>query len=60
MVKNPSAMWETWVRSLGLEDSPGRGHGNPLQYSGLEKAHGQRSLVGYSPCSHKESDAVSD
>ena len=21
MVKNPSAMWETWVRSLGWEDS---------------------------------------
>ena len=21
MVKNPPAMWETWVRSLGLEDS---------------------------------------
>ena len=20
MVKNPSAMWETWVRSLGWED----------------------------------------
>ena len=20
MVKNPSAMWETWVRSLGCED----------------------------------------
>ena len=20
MVKNPSAMWETWVRSLGQED----------------------------------------
>ena len=20
MVKNPSAMWETWVRSLGRED----------------------------------------
>ena len=21
MVKNPPAMWETWVQSLGLEDS---------------------------------------
>ena len=21
MVKNPSAMWETWVRSLGWEDT---------------------------------------
>ena len=23
MVKNPPAMWETWVRSLGLGRSPG-------------------------------------
>ena len=30
------AIWETWVRSLGREDSPGEGHGNPLQYSCLE------------------------
>ena len=29
------------------------GNGNPLQYSW--KFHGQRSLVGYNPCSHKES-----
>ena len=36
MVKNLTALWETWVRSLGQEDSPGRGHGNPLQYSCLE------------------------
>ena len=32
MVKNPPAMQETWVRSLGWK-SLGRGHGNPLQYS---------------------------
>ena len=36
MVKNPPAMQETWVRSLGWEDSPGGGHGNPLHYSCLE------------------------
>ena len=58
MVKNPPAMQETWVRSLGWEDSPGGGHGNPLQYSCLENPHGQRSLVGYSPWSHKESDTT--
>ena len=29
-------MWETWVQSLGQEDSPGEGNGNPLQYSCLE------------------------
>ena len=27
---------ETWVRSLGREDPPGEGNGNPLQYSCLE------------------------
>ena len=41
---------------------PGGGSGNPLQYSCLETpmdrgaSHGQRSLVGYSPWGHKESD----
>ena len=40
----------------GLGRSPGGGHGNPLQYSGLENPHGQRSLAGYSPWGHKESD----
>ena len=33
----------------GSERSPGEGNDNPLQYSCLEKCHGQRSLVGYSP-----------
>ena len=36
MVKNLFAMQETWVQSLGWEDSPGEGNGNPLQYSCLE------------------------
>ena len=27
---------ETWVQSLGQEDSPGEDNGNPLQYSSLE------------------------
>ena len=40
----------------GLGRSPGGGHGNPLQYSCLENPHGQRSLAGYSPWGHKESD----
>ena len=30
------AVWETWVQSLGQEDPPGEGNGNPLQYSCLE------------------------
>ena len=33
----------------GLGISPREGHVNPLQYSCLENANGQRSLVGYSP-----------
>ena len=36
LVKNLLVMWETWVLSLGWEDSPGEGKGYPLQYSGLE------------------------
>ena len=52
-VKNLPAMWETWVLSLGWEDSPGGGHGNPFQYSGLETPHGQRSWSGYSAWSHR-------
>ena len=40
----------------GLGRSPGGGHGHPLQYSCLKNLHGKRSLVGYSPWSHKESD----
>ena len=42
----------------GLGNSPGGGYGNPLQYSCLENPHGQRSLVGYGPCGHKESDTT--
>ena len=34
------------------------GIGYPLQYSCLENPHGQRSLVGYSPWGHKESDTT--
>ena len=37
MVKNLSAMRETWVRSLGQEDLlEEEGNSNPLQYFGLE------------------------
>ena len=35
-VKNPPAMQETQVRSLGQEDPLEEGHGSPLQYSCLE------------------------
>ena len=55
MVKNPPAMQEMPVRSLGRKD--------PLQeemstHSSILawRMHGQRSLVGCSPWGHKESD----
>ena len=35
-VKCLLARQETWVRSLGWENSPGEGNGNPLQYYSLE------------------------
>ena len=37
LVKNPPAMWETWVQS-GLGRSPGERKGYPCQYSGLENS----------------------
>ena len=43
-VKNPPAMLETWVQSLGWEDSLEEGIANPLQYSCLENPHRQRGL----------------
>ena len=42
----------------GLGGSPGGRHGYPLQYSCVENPHGLRSLVGYSPWGHKESDTT--
>ena len=39
LVKNPAAMWETWVQSLGWEDPLEKGtNGCSLQYSGLENS----------------------
>ena len=42
MLKNLSAMWETWVGDLSwiprLGRSPGEGNGYPLQYSCLENS----------------------
>ena len=37
LVKNPPAMWETWVRSLDREDPLVKGKAT-LQYSGLENS----------------------
>ena len=50
------------VRDAGSIPGSGRllggRHGNPLQYSCLENPHGQRSLAGYSPRGHRESDTT--
>ena len=59
MVKNPPTNAED-IRDMGLIPGLGRSlggeNGNPLQYSFLENPHGQRSLAGYSPWGHTESD----
>ena len=52
-VKSPPAMRETWLRSQ-VGKIPGKGNGYPPQYSCQENAR-ERSLLGYSPCGHKES-----
>ena len=59
MVKNPPANAGDARDAGSIPESgrsPGGGLGNPLQYSFLENPHRQRSLVGYSPRGHKESD----
>ena len=53
MIKNLPAVWETWVQSLGWEDPLEKGMAT---HSSIENPHGQRSLAGYSPRGHKESD----
>ena len=57
MVKNPPAMQETRVQSLGWEDPLEKGMATiPVFLPG--EFHGQRSLVGYSPRGCKESDTT--
>ena len=51
-VKDPPAMWETWVRSLDWEDPLEKGF--PLQYFGLENP--MDCIV--SPWGCKESDTT--
>ena len=57
MVKRLPAMEETgfdpWVRKI-----PWRRKWQPTAVFLPEESHGQRSLVGYSPCGHKESDTT--
>ena len=53
MVKNPLAMQETWVEKI-----PWRRKWQPTPVFLPGKFHGQRSLVGYSPWGHQESDTT--
>ena len=46
LVKNPLANVGDVASIPGLGKSPGEGNGNLLQYSCLNKFHGQRSLAG--------------
>ena len=57
MVKNPSAMRETWVQSLGWEDPLEEGMATHSS-SCLENPQEQRNLAGYSPRGRKESDTT--
>ena len=55
LVKNLPAMQETWVQSLGWEDPLEKQMATtPVLLPG--KSHGQRSLEGYSPWDHKQSE----
>ena len=53
MAKNPPAVHETQVRSLGQEDAWRSGwHPTPVLLPG--ESHGRRSLAGYSPWGQEE------
>ena len=55
-VKNPPAMQERQVPSLGWEDAPEREMTTCTPVFLPGKSHGQRSLAGYSSSVCKESD----
>ena len=53
VVKNPPAMQEMRVCSLGQEDPQEKGMAMHSQYFLSGKSQGQRSLVGYNPWGRK-------
>ena len=57
MVKKPPAVQEVWVRLL-IGKIPWRKAWQPTSVFLPGESHGQRSLVGYSPKGHKESDVT--
>ena len=56
MVMNPPAMQGTWVQSLSCEDPLEEGMATQSSILAWRIPYGQRSLAGYSPWGHKESD----
>ena len=58
LVKNPPAMWETWIQSLGWEDPLEKEMATHSLVFLPGEFHGQRSLVGYSPWVCKELDRM--
>ena len=60
----PASAGDVKKKKVGLipesRRSPGWQHGNPLQYSCLENAHGQRRLAGYHSWGCKELDTRSN
>ena len=58
-VKKPPTMRENWVPSLGWEDPLEEGMATTPVFL-PEESHGQRSLAGYSPWGHKESDIATE
>ena len=55
LVKNLPAVWETWVQSLGLEDSLEKGKATHSSVLARE-SQGAGSLEGYSPWGHQQLD----
>ena len=56
LVKNLPAMKETWVQSLGQEDSLEKGMATPLQYSCLENPMDRGAWRAAFHGGHKEMD----
>ena len=56
MVKNPPATHEMQAQSLGQEDTLGK---EVITHSSILPGKSERSLAGYSPWGHKESDMTS-
>ena len=56
MVKNLPAMWESWLQSLGQEDPLEKGMASHSSILAWRTPMDKRSLAGYRPWGHKESD----